>query len=90
MYLLHLTILDIFGTILPVTMLKSRLFSTVTGSMVLDFLLNPHINYGRPVKMFTVFSNVLTVEAKNLLLPDGIISISVQEYILPYFNTESL
>ena len=40
---------------------------------ILDFLLNPHINYGRPFKVFSVFSDVLTVEAKSLLLPYGII-----------------
>ena len=40
---------------------------------ILDLLLNPHINYGRPFKIHSVFSNALTAEAKSLLLPDGII-----------------
>ena len=41
---------------------------------ILDVLLNPHINYGRPFKIIGVHSDVLTSEAKSLLLPDGILT----------------
>ena len=60
---------------------------------ILDFLLNPFINYGRPFKIVAVLSNELNVEAKSLLLPDGIISyhpVPENKNILAIFGIESL
>ena len=51
---------------------------------ILDFLLNPHIHFGRPFKVVAVFSNVLTVEAKSLLLPDGILTHSLPDNSLTH------
>ena len=49
---------------------------------ILDLLLNPHINHGRPFKIIDLRSDVLTSEAKSLLLPDGILTGPLVDNIL--------